>query len=51
MIAVEWLEDLRKPTDDLLLAEQLIIQGVWDEMSKVLAEGNSDPTSRFNASM
>ena len=51
MVAVEWLEDLRKPTDDLLFAEQLIIQGVWDEMSKVLAEGNADPTSRFNASM
>lgn len=51
MIATEWLEDLRKPTDDLSLSEQLTIMSVWDEMINVLNEGNVDPTSRFNASL
>lgn len=51
MVAVEWFDDLRKPTDDLLFGEQLVIMKVWDEMSKILAEGNVDPTSRFNASL
>lgn len=51
MVAVEWFDDLRKPTDDLLFGEQLVIMNVWDEMSKILSEGNIDPTSRFNASL
>lgn len=51
MVAVEWFDDLRKPTDDLLFGEQLVIMSVWDEMSKILSEGNVDPTSRFNASL
>lgn len=51
MIAIEWLEDLRKVTDDLSLSEQLIIANVWDQMTAILEEGMVDPTSRFNASL
>ena len=51
MVAVEWLEDLVKATDNLTLAEQLIITNVWSRMSEALTAGGVDPTSRFNANL
>lgn len=51
MEAVEWFEDLWKPEDALDIVDQRSIQATWMHLVNALNEGQSDPTSRFNAQM
>lgn len=51
LLAHEWFEDIRQPTDELTFTQQMIVVNVWDKLTGFLLEGGKDPTSRYGAAL